>query len=96
VASRFITFLEAGFAIGPLIYCSRGTNKEVADQARKGVKMGFEVFCLKVGLDIEAELGMVCALRETVSPKAKIRLDTNGAWTVMRHSEISRGWMNTT
>jgi L-alanine-DL-glutamate epimerase-like enolase superfamily enzyme len=63
-------------------YCSRGTNEEVADQARAGVQMGFEVFYLKVGLDIEAELGMVCTLRETIGPKAKIRLDANGAWTV--------------
>jgi glucarate dehydratase len=63
-------------------YCSQGSNEDVAEQARHGVKMGFQVFYLKVGLDIEAELGMVRALRETIGPRAKIRLDANGAWTV--------------
>jgi len=63
-------------------YCSQGSDGEVREQARAGVQMGFQVFYLKVGLDIDAELGMVRALRETIGPKAKIRLDANGAWAV--------------
>jgi L-Ala-D/L-Glu epimerase len=63
-------------------YCSQGSNEHIAEQARGGVSMGFEVFYLKVGLDIEAELGMVRTLRDTIGPKAKIRLDANGAWKV--------------
>jgi L-alanine-DL-glutamate epimerase-like enolase superfamily enzyme len=63
-------------------YCSQGTNEHIADQARCGVSMGFQVFYLKVGLDIEAELSMVRTLRETIGQRAKIRLDANGAWKV--------------
>lgn len=63
-------------------YCSQGSPEHVAEQARDGVRKGFQVFYLKVGLDIEAELEMVRALRETIGPKGKIRLDANGAWNV--------------
>lgn len=63
-------------------YCSQGTPEHVAEQARDGVSKGFRVFYLKVGLNIDAELEMVRALRETIGPKAKIRLDANGAWSV--------------
>jgi L-Ala-D/L-Glu epimerase len=63
-------------------YCSQGKPEEVAAQARQGVSRGFRVFYLKVGLNIEAELDMVRALRATIGPKAKIRLDANGAWKV--------------
>lgn len=63
-------------------YCSQGTPEHIAEQARAGLGMGFQVFYLKVGLNIEAELEMVRTLRETIGPKGKIRLDANGAWTV--------------
>jgi glucarate dehydratase len=63
-------------------YCSQGTPEHIVQQAREGVRMGFHVFYLKVGLDIEAEIEMVRALRQTVGPAAKIRLDANGAWHV--------------
>jgi L-alanine-DL-glutamate epimerase-like enolase superfamily enzyme len=63
-------------------YCSQGTPQHVAEQAQEGVRKGFNVFYLKVGLDLEAELQMVAALRETIGPNAKIRLDANAAWRV--------------
>jgi len=63
-------------------YCSQGSPEHVASQARDGVEKGFQVFYLKVGLNIEAELQMVRSLRETIGPAAKIRLDANGAWKV--------------
>ena len=63
-------------------YCSQGTPEHIAAQAREGVDKGFEVFYLKVGLDIDAEVEMVRSLRQTVGPKAKLRLDANGAWKV--------------
>ena len=44
--------------------------------------MGFQVFYLKVGLNIEAEIEMVRSLRATIGPHAKIRLDANAAWKV--------------
>ena len=63
-------------------YCSQGTPEHVAEQAREGVRKGFHVFYLKVGLDIEAELQMVAALRQTIGKSSKIRLDANAAWRV--------------
>jgi L-alanine-DL-glutamate epimerase-like enolase superfamily enzyme len=63
-------------------YCSQGTNEQISKQALCGVEKGFHVFYLKVGIDIDAELQMVRTLRETIGPKAKIRLDANGAWKV--------------
>src|SRR5215510_13252955 len=63
-------------------YLSQGTSADVANQCREGLARGFHVFYLKVGIDIEAELEMVRAVRETVGPKAKIRLDANAAWKV--------------
>lgn len=63
-------------------YCSQGTPEHVIEQAQDGVERGFHVFYLKVGLDIEAELKMVKALRQTIGESCKIRLDANGAWNV--------------
>jgi L-Ala-D/L-Glu epimerase len=63
-------------------YLSRGSSEQIAAQCRDGIAKGFQVFYLKVGLDIEAELEMVRMVRETIGPEAKIRLDANGAWSV--------------
>src|SRR5438445_9876898 len=63
-------------------YLAQGTPAEIAGQCRDGLARGFHVFYLKVGIDIEAEVEMVRALRESAGPKAKIRLDANGAWKV--------------
>jgi L-Ala-D/L-Glu epimerase len=63
-------------------YCSQGSPDHIASQAREGMKMGFQVFYLKVGLNIEAEIEMVRSLRATIGPHAKIRLDANAAWKV--------------
>ena len=60
-------------------YLARGTPSEIARQCQDGLTKGPHVFYLKVGIDIESELRMVESLRETVGPKAKIRLDANGA-----------------
>lgn len=69
-------------SVSYFFYCSQGTPEHIAAQAREGVEKGFGVFYLKVGLDIDAEVQMVRTLRETIGPKAKIRLDANGAWKV--------------
>jgi L-alanine-DL-glutamate epimerase-like enolase superfamily enzyme len=63
-------------------YCSQGTPEHIFEQAKEGVAKGFGVYYLKVGLNIDAEVEMVRALRDTIGPKAKIRLDANGAWKV--------------
>jgi L-alanine-DL-glutamate epimerase-like enolase superfamily enzyme len=63
-------------------YLARDSAAELKAQCEDGIARGFQVFYLKVGIDIEAELEMVRTIREAVGPCAKIRLDANGAWTV--------------
>ena len=63
-------------------YLSRGSAAELAEQCRQGRAMGFHVFYLKVGIDIETEVEMVRSVRATVGDNAKIRLDANMAWSV--------------
>ena len=63
-------------------YLEPGTPEHVYSQGRKGLEKGYSVFYLKVGLNVEEELEMVRSLREAIGPDGKIRLDSNGAWTV--------------
>lgn len=63
-------------------YLEYGTPERIFEQGQSGLKRGYSVFYLKVGVNIAAELEMVRALREAVGPAGKIRLDANGAWTV--------------
>src|SRR4029077_1673882 len=63
-------------------YLSQGSNADLTEQCRQGLRMGFHVFYLKVGINMEAEMDMVRTVRETIGPKAKIRLDANTSWTV--------------
>ncbi|MFO0966363.1 MAG: mandelate racemase/muconate lactonizing enzyme family protein [Gemmataceae bacterium] len=63
-------------------YLKRGSPAELAEQCRHGRALGFHVFYLKVGLDIEAEVEMVRSVRAAAGADAKIRLDANMAWSV--------------
>ena len=63
-------------------YVEQGSPERIYEQARRGSADGYTVFYLKVGIDVQAELEMVRALREGIGPRAKIRLDANGAWRV--------------
>ncbi len=63
-------------------YLAWGPPMDVAAQARRGVEMGYSVFYVKVGIDFDAELPMIAALREAIGPDRKIRIDANGAWSL--------------
>jgi len=63
-------------------YLKRGSPAELAEQCQRGRALGFHVFYLKVGIDIEAEVAMVRCVREVAGENAKIRLDANMAWSV--------------
>lgn len=62
-------------------YLSRGTDEGLVEQCSRGVRDGYTVFYLKVGLDDEDDERMVRTVRETVGAQALLRLDANGAWT---------------
>ena len=63
-------------------YLAYGTADEVSAQAQDGVDKGYTVFYIKVGIDFDAELQMIAALREAIGPTRKIRIDANGSWTL--------------
>lgn len=63
-------------------YLAPGTPEFIYEQGRKGLEKGYSVFYLKVGINLQHELEMVCSLREAIGPAARIRIDANGAWTV--------------
>lgn len=63
-------------------YLVYGSSDGVRAHAQRGVKMGYSVFYVKVGLDIEAELKMIAAIREAIGSQGKIRIDANGSWSV--------------
>ncbi|HET7133143.1 MAG TPA: mandelate racemase/muconate lactonizing enzyme family protein [Gammaproteobacteria bacterium] len=63
-------------------YLSAGDPDDVAAQCRAGVERGYTVFYIKVGIDFAAELELVAAIRKTIGPERKIRVDANGRWSV--------------
>jgi glucarate dehydratase len=65
-------------------YLARGTPEELTAQVDDGIRAGFEVFYLKVGLDDAQDMEMVASVREALGPAPRLRLDANGAWTVPR------------
>ena len=52
-------------------YLAYGDADSVTYQAKRGLEMGYTVFYIKVGLNLEVELSMIAALRETIGPKLK-------------------------
>ncbi len=63
-------------------YLAYGKAEDVAKQAQDGVAKDYTVFYVKVGIDFQAELQMIAALREAIGPARKIRIDANGSWTL--------------
>lgn len=57
-----------------------GSPREVALQAEDWAADGFTVFKLKLGP--EGDTGQAAAVRETLGPEVRIRLDVNACWTV--------------
>ncbi len=57
-----------------------GTPGEVAADAEAWAERGFSTFKLKIGEGVD--LDTVEAVRDTVGPKARIRVDANGTWDV--------------
>ena len=73
-------------------YLRWGTPEEMAAQGRDGVERGYSVYYLKVGVDATAEAAMLEALRSTVGPQAKIRLDPNQSWSMPQARKTLEDW----
>jgi L-alanine-DL-glutamate epimerase-like enolase superfamily enzyme len=63
-------------------YLARGSRESIEAQVSDGLGAGFEVFYLKVGLGDADDLEQVAAVRESLGPKPRLRLDANGSWTI--------------
>ncbi len=73
-------------------YLSQGEPDDVAAQCQHGVDRGYDCYYLKVGRDSDAEEEMLEAVRATVGPKARIRIDANEAWTVPEAVRLLTRW----
>ena len=75
-------------------YLSQGSPDELERQCADGVGRGYHCFYLKVGIDAEAETEMLAAVRRTIGPHRKIRIDANQAWTVNEAVRLLTRWDN--
>ena len=73
-------------------YLRWGTPEEMAEQGRDGIERGYSVYYLKVGVNTRAEAAMLEALRSTVGPQAKIRLDANQSWSMPEARKALEDW----
>jgi glucarate dehydratase len=73
-------------------YLERGSPEQIARQCAEGVARGYTCFYLKVGVDSQAEERMLSAVRSTIGPGRKIRLDANMAWTVPEAVRLLTRW----
>src|SRR2546425_4503312 len=63
-------------------YLAQGSPDDLAAQCAEGLRAGFDVFYLKVGIDFGRELEMVAAVREALGNGPRLRLDANGSWSL--------------
>jgi len=63
-------------------YLARGSREQLEEQVEDGLRAGFDVFYLKVGLDDAADLDMVAAVRGALGQGPRLRLDANSSWSI--------------
>lgn len=73
-------------------YLSQGTPDDLAAQCSEAVPKGYNCFYLKVGVNAAAEEEMLAAIRKTIGPSAKIRIDANEAWSVPEAARLLTRW----
>ncbi len=63
-------------------YLMRGAPEAVAQEARTAVDAGFRTLYIKIGVDKEADLELLAAIRDECGPQeAALRIDPNEAWS---------------
>ena len=79
-------------AVDYFYYLAVGSPEDVAAQCRDGVERGYRCYYIKVGVNWEAEEAMLAAIRETIGPAGKIRIDANEAWSVAQAARLLNRW----
>ena len=64
----------------------------IAAQCRAGLERNYTVFYLPVGTNPKAETEMLEAVRATIGPDRKMRVDANELWTVNQAIRILNEW----
>ena len=62
----------------------------VRRQAAEGAERGFKTVYIKIGFDLENDLRLARALRETVGDDVAVRVDANEAWSVFEAVDALR------
>jgi L-alanine-DL-glutamate epimerase-like enolase superfamily enzyme len=79
-------------AVDYFYYMEWGTPDSIAAQAREGVRRNYQVYYIKVGVDEQQEEDMLEALRDTIGPTGRIRIDVNQAWTIPEAARLLKRW----
>jgi L-alanine-DL-glutamate epimerase-like enolase superfamily enzyme len=73
-------------------YLERGSPDDLARQCRDARARGYDTFYLKTGIDRRDEEAMLEAVRATIGPDARIRIDCNEAWSLNEAIRILNDW----
>jgi L-alanine-DL-glutamate epimerase-like enolase superfamily enzyme len=73
-------------------YLSQGSPEHVERECAAGVRRGYTCLYLQVGIDSAAETQMLAAIRRTIGPERKIRIDANEAWSVPVAARLLTAW----
>ena len=88
-------FLGGRAAEGPVsyfCYLARDTDFGLAAQCEQAMAAGYRHFYLKVGLSDTEDERMLRAVRNTIGPDARLRIDANEAWTEPHAVKLMRKW----
>ena len=73
-------------------YLEWSSAKEISRQAKDGRKKGYSVYYLKGGIDTRREEEMLEALRDSIGPEGRIRIDINQAWSGPQAVQLLTRW----
>lgn len=73
-------------------YLEWSSAKEISRQAKDGRKKGYSVYYLKGGIDARREEEMLEALRDSIGPEGRIRIDINQAWSGPQAVQLLTRW----
>jgi L-alanine-DL-glutamate epimerase-like enolase superfamily enzyme len=63
-------------------YLTHGNLDDISAQCAEGMKNGYQTYYLKTGINLEQEVEMVKTIRKVIGLKNRIRLDSNGSWSL--------------
>jgi len=63
-------------------YLARGSQESLGAQVEEGLKAGFDVFYLKVGIDDVEDVETIATVRGFLGAGPRLRIDANGSWTI--------------